>query len=322
MDYSLQHKKLLPSLYESRKSFDLLIPFHGFQHELQKELALKSVKVVLATERSLVTEPLTCKPIWAQDWWPHCQVMPDEKDSISTLKNIPRIGVYHQTQMHNLAERIKKKIRCLPLKRITYQPHHPFDFKFFSWTVLDGWIIYCGEPFQRFPLGWHEFSEDKTTPPNRAYLKLWEIFSVYNVVPSPDSKVIEIGASPGGWSWVLSQLAQHVFSFDRAPLAPKIQKISNITHTEADAFKISPADFKDCTWFYSDIICAPEKLYEVLQPWISAGHINNFVCTIKFKGDCDFDILKQFENIDSSKLVRLYQNKNEVTWIRQSKKTT
>lgn len=319
MDYFPPHKKLLLSLYETKKSFDLIIPFHGLQRELLQELRLKSVKTLLITERSIIIESHKDKLIWAQDWWPNCQILPDAKESFSTLKNLPHLGIYHQTEVHTLADRTKKKIRSLPLKRIHYQPNHPFDFKFFAWTVISGWIIYCTHPFQRFPLGWHEFVEEKSTPPNRAYLKLWEILGVYNIVPEANSNVIEIGASPGGWSWVLSQNANHIYTFDRAPLAPQIAKIQNIYHTEGDAFKISPDDYKDCTWFFSDIICTPEKLYEILQPWIKAGHIKNFVCTIKFKGDCDFDILKKFTDIGSSKLIHLYQNKNEITWICQQK---
>ena len=317
MDYSLQRKKLLLSLHESRKSFDLLIPFHGFQRELLQELKLKSVKVLLVTDRTVLVESLSVQPIWAQDWWPDCEILPDEKESFATLKNLPYMGTYHQTEVHTLAERVKKKIRNFPLKRINYKQHHPFDFKFFAWTVISGWILYCKQPQQRFPLGWHEFAEDKTMPPNRAYLKLWEIISVYNIVPEADSKVIEIGASPGGWSWVLSQITNQVYTFDRAPLAPQIQKIENISHSEGDAFKISPEYYKDCTWFFSDIICTPEKLFEVLQPWIKAGYIKNFVCTIKFKGACDFDILKKFADIESSRLIHLYQNKNEITWVCQ-----
>ena len=51
----------------------------------------------------------------------------------------------------------------------------------------------------------------------------------------------------------------------------------------------------------------------------SIGDVNIETCdfvTIKFKGDCDFDIIKKLLMIPDSKIIHLYQNKNEVTWIR------
>ena len=324
MDYSLLHKKLLHNLFESRAQFDVHIPYHGFQIELVRELDLKSVKIYLQLPRILITAPLKQRPLWAQDWWTDCQLISAEnnidnkleKEALHFLKNQENIGVYHQTEINKLADRILKKVKLLPVKRIKYASPHPFNFKFYTWTVLSDFIIFCKQPHQRFPLGWHEFEENKTLPPNRAYLKLWELFSVYNLAPEATAQALEIGASPGGWSWVLSQLIEKVYTIDRAALDPKLKEKSNIIHKIGDAFKLDPADFKKCSWFFSDIICTPEKMYETVSFWLENSSIQNFVCTIKFKGQCDFEILKKFEMIPNSKILHLYQNKNEVTWIK------
>lgn len=324
MDYFLLHKKLLHNLFESGADFDLHLPFHGFHDELVRELKLSSIQIHLQLPRLIISEPVKNRPIWSQDWWPECRLFDCstsvdnklEKLAIEFLKTQDHIGVYHQTEVNKLADRIQKKIKSLAVKRIKYSSPHPFNFKFYSWTVISDYLLFCKKPFQRFPLGWHEFEENKIAPPNRAYLKLWELFAVYNLAPKPHSHALEIGASPGGWSWVLSDLIAQIHTIDRAPLDAKLKSKTNVIHQIGDAFKLNPKDYEKCSWFYSDIICTPEKMYETVCFWLENSSVRNFICTVKFKGPCDFEILKKFLSIPNSQIIHLYQNKNEVTWIK------
>jgi len=320
MDSSRQHKKLQLNsdlgFLNQLDRFDILIPFIHLEKYLMMELERRNIKVYYQHSRLLITAPVNERPIWAQDWWPSCQILSDFSEAIDFLKSQKNLGIYYQTESDNLSKRIQNRIKNIPLKRIDYKVPHPFNFKFYTYTTIQDQVLFCAQPFQRFPFGWHEFNEDKQTPPNRAYLKLWELLSVYNIVPSSGSKIIEIGASPGGWSWVLSQFAAEVHTFDRAPLDPKLNPIKNIHHHIGDAFKIPFEQYQQCDWFFSDLICTPEKLYETINLWMKHSRIQNYVCTIKFKGDCDFDIMNQFLQIPGSRIIHLYQNKNEVTWIR------
>jgi 23S rRNA (cytidine2498-2'-O)-methyltransferase len=125
---------------------------------------------------------------------------------------------------------------------------------------------------------------------------------------------LDLGSCPGGWSWVLSKVAKEVVSVDKAPLDPSIAKIKNIRFLKKDAFKLKPHDIEKVDWLFSDIICEPSRLLELAQLWREAG-IKNFVCTIKFKGQTDFDIVNRFKEIAGSRIIHLYHNKHEVTWI-------
>ncbi len=313
MDYFLQHKKLQPS-------FDLLIPFLKFNQELENELLLNQKKILFQNEKVIACEKLEKKPIWAQDWWPDTQVLPfvTKAEVLRILKSQKNFGVYYNITSVPLAINLRHELRELQIKRIKYVVPTNFDFKYFSWSLLDkSHLLICEKPHSRYPLGWHEFVEDKTIPPNRAYLKLWEILCLGHITLNSNDVAIDLGSSPGGWSWALSEQIKKVYSIDRAPLSPNIAKIKSIFHREDDAFKINPDKFADCTWMFSDIICTPERLYSLVQNWINHSSIQNYVCTIKFKGPCDFGILKQFKEIENSKLIHLYQNKNEVTWIKQ-----
>jgi 23S rRNA (cytidine2498-2'-O)-methyltransferase len=310
MDYYHQLKK-------SQLSFNVLIPFIKFDEELANELLIKKIKVYFKSEKLFITEPIDVSIIWAQDHWRDCIASEANKPLLQNLKSLPVLGYYHKTERNKKIENFLTPLKKIPEKRIKFSSTKKFNFKFYIWTIHQDLVLYSQSHEKNYPAGWHEFEEDKDFPPNRAYLKLWEIFCTQELKIKPTDCAIEIGAAPGGWSWVLSQYFKKVYTFDRADLAPQIKKISNIEHHIGDAFKIDPEKFEDCTWFFSDLICTPEKIYETTQFWLAHSRVKNFICTIKFKGGCDFEAIDKFLKIPDSKIVRLYQNKNEVTWIKQ-----
>ncbi len=315
MDYSLLLKKLPPK-------FDLLIPFLKFTKELEKELLLNNVNIFFQNEKFIACEKLNARPIWAQDWWPDTQVIPykTKSDALKILKSQKNLGTYYNSTgtTSTLAQNIRRELRELELKRIDYVVPSKFNFKYFTWSILDqSHLLVCEKPYSQFPLGWHEFNEDKSVPPNRAYLKLWEVLCLGHIRLKPEDVAIDLGSSPGGWTWALSEQVAKVYSVDKAPLDPKITKAKSIHYQEGDAFKLGPKDFADVTWLFSDIICTPEKLLQLVNQWTSQSQVQNYVCTIKFKGASDFEIMNKFKEFENSKIIHLYQNKNEVTWIKQ-----
>lgn len=271
----------------------------------------------------MLDSKISTKPLWAQDWLKNCRAYPftSKSEAVKILKSFKNLGVFLPSPANNkLSSAIRAELRELEMKRIKYLVPSPFNFKYFVWTLYkDNELLICESPDSQFPLGWHEFNEDKNTPPNRAYLKLWEALSLGHIRLKKTDVAIDLGSSPGGWSWALSEQVQKVYSVDRAELDPKISKIQSIIHSTGDAFGASPKDYADCTWFFSDIICTPEKLLGLVQKWQSESNIKNFMCSIKFKGLCDFDILQEFNKIPDSRIIHLYQNKNEVTWIKQAR---
>ncbi len=159
------------------------------------------------------------------------------------------------------------------------------------------------------------FEEDKS-PPSRAYLKLWEAFTRMGKWPKIGERVLEIGASPGSWTWVLQQLHADVIAVDRAPLDPLIAKNMKTTFMKRDAFTLTPHDLPPLDWICSDVICYPEKLLSWLEPWLTQKI--NFVCTLKFQGSDGYAVVKEFEKIEGSEIVHLYHNKHELTFIKKS----
>jgi hypothetical protein len=183
-----------------------------------------------------------------------------------------------------------------------------------AWTLLDDHTLLAApRTASPFADGEVHFQETKL-PPSRAYLKLWELFTRTGRMPRVGERCLEIGASPGSWTWVLQKMGAEVIAVDRAPLGPQIAALPGISFLKKDAFSLSPNDFADIDWVFSDVVCYPAKLLEWIQPWLSTGA--NLVCTIKFQGNADYGIIREFEAIAGSSLIHLFHNKHELTWVR------
>lgn len=186
-----------------------------------------------------------------------------------------------------------------------------------AWTLLDPHTLLgsarCESPF---PGGVIRFEEDRRGPPSRAYLKLEEALVRCRKWPAPGERCLDAGASPGGWTWVLSRLGAQVTAVDRAPLDRRILALEGVRCLRHDAFTLKCEDFGPLDWVFSDVVCYPPRLLEWIEKWLASGLCGNFVCTVKFQGAADPAVIRRFAALPGGKLVHLYYNKHELTWIR------
>jgi 23S rRNA (cytidine2498-2'-O)-methyltransferase len=185
-----------------------------------------------------------------------------------------------------------------------------------SWTLLSPDRLLaaprCSSPFAN---GEVVFVEDKIGPPNRAYLKLWEALVRLGRWPGPGERCLDLGASPGGWTWVLARLGAAVVAVDKAPLDPKVAAMSGVSWRGESAFALAPESVGAVDWLFSDIVCYPKRLLTLVEKWLAAGTVRRFVCTVKFQGATDFAAMARFAAIPGSRLLHLHHNKHELTWI-------
>jgi 23S rRNA (cytidine2498-2'-O)-methyltransferase len=257
---------------------------------------------------------------WAQNIWRNPQVFQIDSinDAAKKLKSLQRNWCLYSHTLHRRAKLILNK-----LPPVNYKPvHFPSSLSatpLGSFTLLDeNTILAAADCSSPFPNGEAHFVQDKNGPPNRAYLKLYEALTLTGISPQPGEFCIDLGGSPGGWVWVVSQCGSEVLSIDRSPLSPSIAKLKGVSFQKRDAFTLMPEEFKgrQIDWLFSDIICYPEKLYEWILKWVESGICKNFICTLKFKGKPDLSITDKFANIPSSRVRHLYHNKNELTWFK------
>lgn len=184
-----------------------------------------------------------------------------------------------------------------------------------SWTLLDEHTVlaspHCSSPF---PNGEIEFVEDRHAPPSRAYLKLWETFTVTGKRPHTGELCLDLGSSPGGWTWVLASLGARVISVDKSPLEPKVAGMPGVHFLRQSAFALDPGSHPPVDWLFSDVICYPRRLLEYVTRWLDAGKAKNVVCTLKFQGETDHEVARGFARIPGSRLMHLHHNRHELTW--------
>ena len=125
---------------------------------------------------------------------------------------------------HRRAALIQERLPHVSAKPIVFPAAAP-TAPLGSWTLLaPDRLLAAAQCSSPFPNGEVQFVEDKTGPPNRAYLKLWEALVRLRRWPQPGERCLDLGASPGGWTWVLAKLGANVIAIDKAPLDPRIAR--------------------------------------------------------------------------------------------------
>jgi len=254
--------------------------------------------------------------LFAQNTWFDVQEFKFESISQAAkhLRGIQRNWWLHPTANHRRAELIREQLPPLKAKAVEFLSKPP-TAPLGSWTLLDDQtLLYAAKCSSPYPDGEVHFVENRTDPPSRAYLKLWEFFTLSQKYPKAGERVLDLGSSPGGWTWVLDQLGCEVISVDKAPLSPKMRMSTRVRHMEESAFALEPKNVGPVDWLFSDIICYPDRLLSLVKKWMESGDVRNFVCTIKFQGQTDFASVREFLKIPGSRVQHLYANKHELTW--------
>lgn len=287
----------------------------GFLADLQTELG----DVVIETHGRLVLArgPARCCA-WAANTWrdPRRLTIASIGDGARQLRDIQRNWVLCPHEHHRRAALLVEKLPKVSAKPLVFPAPAP-SAPLGSWMMLalDTLLASpdCSSPF---PNGEAQFVEDRVNPPSRAYLKLWEAFTVLGIRPSPGDTCLDLGSSPGGWTWVLQGLGARVVSVDKAPLDDRLTGLPGIEMRRESAFGLDPRSVGPVDWLCSDVICYPERLLGLVERWIALGQVRRFVCSVKFQGATDFATLQRFAAIPGSRLMHLHHNKHEVTWVK------
>jgi 23S rRNA (cytidine2498-2'-O)-methyltransferase len=132
-----------------------------------------------------------------------------------------------------------------------------------------------GIPRLRFPRG----------APSRSALKLEEAWHV--LVHKGDrarliaagQRAVDLGAAPGGWSWVLASRGLRVTAVDNGPIAPAVMATGLVEHLRADGFTYRPPATVD--WVLCDMVEQPWRVADLMARWIAGGHANRAIFNLK-----------------------------------------
>jgi 23S rRNA (cytidine2498-2'-O)-methyltransferase len=241
----------------------------GFLGELAAELGNAE-----RVHGRLLTAPGPPRPAaWAANSWldPRRIHVASISDAAAKLRAIQRSWAVYAPYLHRRARLIQAQLPKVPVRPWVFgmpPPTAPLG----SWTLLDAETLlaasHCTSPF---PHGEIRFVEDRSGPPSRAYLKLWEALTLVDARPQPGEVCVDLGSSPGGWSWALQRMGATVISVDKAPLAPAIARLPRIEHRFVSAFALDPRAFGPVDWLFSDVVCYPARLLALLERWLAAG---------------------------------------------------
>jgi 23S rRNA (cytidine2498-2'-O)-methyltransferase len=295
--------------------FTAYLAASGCEADLLRELGPDSLSVF---ERLLVAKGPPRPAVWAANVWlePRPIKIASIGDAVKQLRAIQRNWALLPVAHHRRAGLIEEQLPKVSAKPLVFgepAPTAPLG----SWTLLAPDLVLasprCSSPFRN---GEAVFVEDKAGPPNRAYLKLWEAFTLLGAAPKPGETCLDLGASPGGWTWVLQKLGATVIAVDKAPLEPAIAALPGVTVRQQSAFALEPAEVGRIDWLLSDVICYPERLLRLVRRWLDAGFTGRCLCTLKFQAETDFAAIAAFAAIPNSRLMHLSHNKHELTWFR------
>jgi len=292
----------------------------GLESVLETELLRRGVAVAHWHGRLALTESPPVQALWALDVWtaPEMHPIASTGDAARLMRAKQRNWAQYSPDLHRRSALITDRLP--PLRNRVHQfPTVPPTGHLGAWTLLaPDLLLLSTTKTSPFINGEVLFEENREDPPSRAYLKLWEALTHLGRWPQPGERTLDLGASPGGWSWVLAVLGAQVTSIDRAPLASNLMAMPNVILRQESAFGLEPEALPPMDWVCSDIIAYPERLLRLTQKWIASGRTKTIVLTIKFQGETDYDTADAFTAIPGGRVLHLWHNKHELTFLWQS----
>lgn len=285
----------------------------GLEKPLAEELE-RSGRRISAWHGRLALSPDPPAPAaWALDVWdaPVEIPAPSVKLAADGLRAIQRNwSLVPGEAHHRRAALIEERLPPVKARPLAFPEPAPSGH-LGAWTLLTAETILASPTKSSpFPGGAPRFVEDREGPPSRAYLKLWEGLVRIGRHPLAGETVLDLGASPGGWSWALARLGATVTAVDKAPIDDRVMAMG-VAWRQESAFGLAP---EPVDWLFSDVICYPKRLLGLVQRW--DGVARNFFCSVKFQGETDHDIAAEFAAIPGARLFHSAHNKHELTFVR------
>jgi len=135
---------------------------------------------------------------------------------------------------------------------------------------------------------------------------------------------VDLGASPGGWSWQLVQRGIRVTAIDNGPMDQALMDGGLLRHIRADGFKYQPAQKVD--WLVCDMVERPLHISRLICRWLLEGHCDHAVFNLKLPmkqryamvNDCRRLISEHLQDAGihfELRMKQLYHDREEITCL-------
>lgn len=173
-----------------------------------------------------------------------------------------------------------------------------------------------GIPRLRFPKG----------APSRSTLKLDEAFGFFLKAPDeallPGMQAVDLGASPGGWTYQLVRRHLRVVAIDNGPMDAALMDSGLVTHLRVDGFRYQPDQPVD--WLVCDMVEKPSRIARLVGEWLARGGCRYAIFNLKLPMKKRYEACLEAQAILNSQLAgspyhyrlrfrQLYHDRAEVT---------
>lgn len=95
----------------------------------------------------------------------------------------------------------------------------------------------------------------------------------------PGMSAVDLGAAPGGWSFILARRHIHVTAIDNGPLAETVLTTGLVRHLRADGFSWQPPQPVD--WMVCDMVEQPRRVAARMAEWFTQGWCKRAIFNLK-----------------------------------------
>jgi 23S rRNA (cytidine2498-2'-O)-methyltransferase len=164
--------------------------------------------------------------------------------------------------------------------------------------------------------------------PSRSALKLEEALLVLldederTRLLRDNMQAADLGAAPGGWSWVLMRHGMKVTAVDNGPLRQNLLDSGRVDHLRADGFSWQPKQGLD--WMVCDMVEQPRRVAERMAQWLAEGFCRRTIFNLKLpmkkryaEVQAAFDAMRRIAGDLDIRAKQLYHDREEITVFAQ-----
>lgn len=96
---------------------------------------------------------------------------------------------------------------------------------------------------------------------------------------APGMSAVDLGAAPGGWTWVLARRGLRVSAVDHGQLSVAALDAGSVNYVSADAFTYRPQ--RPVDWMVCDVVDKPARTAALVQRWLQERWCRRTVFNLK-----------------------------------------